>query len=33
MILLKYKIDSNWYEGELDGQTGFFPASYVQVCD
>ncbi|KAK4312210.1 hypothetical protein Pmani_016334 [Petrolisthes manimaculis] len=31
VILLRKKIDSNWYQGELNNQTGFFPASYVQV--
>ncbi|XP_071520371.1 uncharacterized protein [Panulirus ornatus] len=30
-IMLRKKIDSNWYEGELNNQIGFFPASYVQV--
>lgn len=29
-IMLRKKIDSNWYEGELNNQIGFFPASYVQ---
>ncbi|XP_063839891.1 E3 ubiquitin-protein ligase SH3RF1-like isoform X6 [Scylla paramamosain] len=31
VIILRKKIDSNWYEGELNNQVGFFPASYVQV--
>ncbi|XP_069159104.1 E3 ubiquitin-protein ligase SH3RF3 isoform X6 [Procambarus clarkii] len=31
IIMLGKKIDSNWYQGELNNQTGFFPASYVQV--
>lgn len=31
IIILRKKIDSNWYQGELNNQTGFFPASYVQV--
>ncbi|KAK3575942.1 hypothetical protein CHS0354_001145 [Potamilus streckersoni] len=30
-ILLRKQIDENWYHGELNGQHGFFPASYVQV--
>ncbi|XP_045124529.1 E3 ubiquitin-protein ligase SH3RF1-like isoform X10 [Portunus trituberculatus] len=31
VVILRKKIDSNWYEGELNNQVGFFPASYVQV--
>ncbi|CAL4214360.1 unnamed protein product, partial [Meganyctiphanes norvegica] len=31
IVILRKKIDSNWYQGELNGNTGFFPASYVQV--
>ncbi|XP_046395589.1 E3 ubiquitin-protein ligase SH3RF3 isoform X2 [Ischnura elegans] len=31
IILLKKKIDVNWYEGELAGNTGVFPSTYVQV--
>ncbi|XP_042892569.1 E3 ubiquitin-protein ligase SH3RF1-like isoform X4 [Penaeus japonicus] len=31
VIILRKKIDANWYQGELGGQIGFFPASYVQV--
>lgn len=31
VIILRKKIDSNWYQGELNNQLGFFPASYVQV--
>ncbi|XP_067212778.1 endophilin-A isoform X7 [Linepithema humile] len=30
-ITLTQKIDDNWYEGSLDGRTGYFPVSYVQV--
>ncbi|XP_044728113.1 endophilin-A isoform X1 [Chrysoperla carnea] len=30
-ITLINKIDENWYEGSLDGRTGYFPVSYVQV--
>nr|XP_053644491.1 E3 ubiquitin-protein ligase SH3RF1-like isoform X3 [Cherax quadricarinatus] len=33
VIILRKKIDSNWYQGELNNQTGFFPASYVQVIN
>ncbi|XP_042223013.1 E3 ubiquitin-protein ligase SH3RF3-like [Homarus americanus] len=33
MIILRKKIDSNWYQGELNNQIGFFPASYVQVIN
>ncbi|KAG0695886.1 E3 ubiquitin-protein ligase SH3RF1 [Chionoecetes opilio] len=31
LIILRKKIDSNWYEGELNNKFGFFPSSYVQV--
>lgn len=31
VIILRKKIDSNWYQGELNNQLGFFPASYVQI--
>ncbi|OWF54497.1 E3 ubiquitin-protein ligase SH3RF1-like isoform X1 [Mizuhopecten yessoensis] len=31
MILLRKKVDENWFHGELGNQHGFFPASYVQV--
>ncbi|XP_076645213.1 SH3 domain containing GRB2 like, endophilin-A isoform X6 [Halictus rubicundus] len=31
MITLIQKIDENWYEGSLNGRTGFFPVTYVQV--
>ncbi|XP_078036912.1 SH3 domain containing GRB2 like, endophilin-A isoform X7 [Augochlora pura] len=30
-ITLIQKIDENWYEGSLNGRTGFFPVTYVQV--
>ena len=33
LILLKRQVDDNWFHGELNGQSGFFPATYVQVCD
>ncbi|XP_071452424.1 E3 ubiquitin-protein ligase SH3RF3 isoform X2 [Hetaerina americana] len=33
IILLKKKIDVNWYEGELAGNTGVFPTTYVQVIN
>lgn len=31
MILLKSQIDGNWYEGMLNGKTGYFPVSYVTI--
>ncbi|XP_044019943.1 endophilin-A isoform X3 [Aphidius gifuensis] len=31
MITLIQKIDDNWYEGTVNGRTGYFPVSYVQV--
>ncbi|XP_017797876.1 PREDICTED: endophilin-A isoform X2 [Habropoda laboriosa] len=30
-ITLTKKIDENWYEGILNGRTGYFPVTYVQV--
>lgn len=30
-ITLTNKIDENWFEGSLNGRTGYFPISYVQV--
>ncbi|KAJ1118089.1 hypothetical protein NDU88_006284 [Pleurodeles waltl] len=30
IIILRRKVDENWYHGELNGNHGFFPASYVQ---
>ncbi|OXU30535.1 hypothetical protein TSAR_002381, partial [Trichomalopsis sarcophagae] len=30
-ITLIQKIDDNWFEGSVNGQTGYFPVSYVQV--
>ena len=30
-IHLKTKIDENWYEGKLNGRTGYFPVTYVSV--
>lgn len=31
IIMLMSKVDENWYEGSLNGRTGYFPQSYVQV--
>ncbi|XP_076315382.1 E3 ubiquitin-protein ligase SH3RF1-like [Tachypleus tridentatus] len=31
IIVLRKRIDQNWYSGEVGGKHGFFPASYVQV--
>ncbi|CAL7948178.1 unnamed protein product [Xylocopa violacea] len=30
-ITLIKKIDENWFEGSLNGRTGYFPVTYVQV--
>ncbi|XP_075446422.1 E3 ubiquitin-protein ligase SH3RF3 isoform X3 [Ascaphus truei] len=30
IIMLRRKVDENWYHGELNGNRGFFPASYIQ---
>ncbi|XP_069340263.1 E3 ubiquitin-protein ligase SH3RF2 [Eulemur rufifrons] len=31
MILLRRQIDENWYQGEINGVSGIFPASSVEV--
>ncbi|KAL4229731.1 E3 ubiquitin-protein ligase sh3rf3 [Mactra antiquata] len=31
VVYLKKRVDENWFNGELNGQHGFFPATYVQV--
>lgn len=31
VITLTNKVDENWYEGSLNGRTGYFPVSYVRV--
>ncbi|CAG2054489.1 unnamed protein product [Timema podura] len=30
-ITLINKVDENWYEGSVNGRTGYFPVTYVQV--
>ncbi|MPC30553.1 Endophilin-A2 [Portunus trituberculatus] len=30
-ITLTQRIDENWFEGSLNGKTGLFPVSYVNV--
>ncbi|XP_021507463.1 E3 ubiquitin-protein ligase SH3RF3 isoform X1 [Meriones unguiculatus] len=30
VIILRRKVDENWYHGELQGTHGFLPASYIQ---
>lgn len=31
VILLRRQLDENWYQGEINGVSGFFPASSVEV--
>ncbi|XP_045511981.1 endophilin-A isoform X2 [Pieris brassicae] len=31
IITLINKVDENWFEGSINGKTGYFPISYVQV--
>ncbi|CAK6446185.1 unnamed protein product [Pipistrellus nathusii] len=31
VILLRRQVDENWYQGEINGISGFFPASSVEV--
>lgn len=31
LVYLKRLVDENWYEGELNGKQGYFPATYVQI--
>ncbi|XP_029316694.1 endophilin-A3a isoform X2 [Cottoperca gobio] len=31
IIILTNQIDENWYEGMIDGKSGFFPINYVEV--
>ena len=33
MIILKERIDENWFEGECNGQRGYFPTSYVKIIE
>ena len=33
MIILKERIDENWLEGECNGQSGYFPATYVKIIE
>jgi len=30
-IYLKSRVDENWFEGTVNGRSGFFPVSYVTV--
>nr|CAD2182879.1 unnamed protein product [Meloidogyne enterolobii] len=32
IIQLDSQIDEHWFEGTLDGRSGFFPITYVEVC-
>uniref|UniRef100_A0AAG5DFX2 Endophilin-A n=1 Tax=Anopheles atroparvus TaxID=41427 RepID=A0AAG5DFX2_ANOAO len=31
LITLIQRVDENWFEGSLNGRTGYFPQSYVQI--
>nr|2DJQ_A Chain A, SH3 domain containing ring finger 2 [Mus musculus] len=31
VILLRRQLDENWYQGEINGVSGIFPASSVEV--
>lgn len=31
VITLIQRVDENWFEGSVNGRTGYFPQSYVQV--
>jgi len=31
VIYLKSKIDDNWYDGSVNGRTGYFPVTYVTI--
>jgi endophilin-A len=31
VIHLKQKVDDNWFEGMLNGRTGYFPITYVTM--
>lgn len=31
IILLKSKIDDNWYDGSVNGKSGYFPVAYVEI--
>ncbi|CAG7729664.1 unnamed protein product [Allacma fusca] len=31
VITLTTRIDENWYEGTVDGRSGYFPVTYVQI--
>lgn len=32
-IMLKSKIDDNWYDGSIGGRSGYFPISYVTIIN
>ncbi|VEN62445.1 unnamed protein product [Callosobruchus maculatus] len=31
VITLLNKVDENWFEGSIQGRTGYFPVNYVRV--
>ncbi len=33
LILLKSQIDENWFDGMVDGRSGYFPVTYVEIVN
>ena len=32
VVTLLRQLDQHWFEGQLQGRKGIFPANYVEVC-